>query len=83
MLFAPGLRGMDDIRRLCAAVDKPVNVLAQPGMSMAEIVAAGAQRVSVGGGLTWTAATAMMEAATAIRDRGDFSGLGRRSSLPE
>jgi hypothetical protein len=53
-----------------------VNVLAA-GMSRTEIVEAGARRVSVGGGLTWVAVDAMVGAATAIRERGDFSGLRR------
>jgi 2-methylisocitrate lyase-like PEP mutase family enzyme len=60
-----------------------VNVLARPGLSLAEIVAAGAQRVSVGGSLTWTAVNALAAAATEIRDRGDFSSLGDSSRLRE
>jgi len=75
VLYAPGLRTDDEIRAVCQAVSKPVNVLALPGMSMATIVEAGAQRVSVGGGLTWVAVNAMVSVATEIRDRGDFSGL--------
>jgi 2-methylisocitrate lyase-like PEP mutase family enzyme len=75
VLYAPGLRTGEEIRSVCRAVSKPVNVLALPGMSMAEIVQAGGQRVSVGGGLTWVAVDALVDAATAIRDRGDFSGL--------
>ena len=43
-------------------------VLAVPGLSFADIAEAGAQRVSVGGALTWVAAKAMADAATAIRD---------------
>jgi 2-methylisocitrate lyase-like PEP mutase family enzyme len=76
VLYAPGLRTQDEIRAVCEALSKPVNVLALPGMTMQEIVEGGAQRVSVGGGLTWTAVNAMAAAATAIRDRGDFSSLG-------
>jgi hypothetical protein len=53
-----------------------VNVLAVRDLTFAQIAEAGAQRVSVGGTLTWTAVTAFIEAATAIRDRGDFSGIG-------
>ncbi len=53
-----------------------MNVLARPGLSLAEIVGAGAQRISVGGSLTWTAVEALAAAATEIRDRGDFSSLG-------
>lgn len=76
VLYAPGLSDLEDIRALCGAVSKPVNVLARPTLTFAEIVEAGAQRVSVGGALTWAAVQALMEAATAIRDRGDFSLLG-------
>jgi 2-methylisocitrate lyase-like PEP mutase family enzyme len=75
VLYAPGLRTAGEIRTVCRAVDLPVNVLALPGMSLAEIVEAGAQRVSVGGGLTWVAVDAMVAAATRIRDHSDLGGL--------
>jgi 2-methylisocitrate lyase-like PEP mutase family enzyme len=79
VLYAPGLRTTDEIRAVCEAVSKPVNVLAFGNLSLAEIVAAGAQRVSVGGGLTWVAVSAFTDAARAIRD-GDLSSLG--ASVP-
>ena len=63
VLFAPGLRDADQIRTVCAATSKPVNVLAHAKLTMREIVDAGAQRVSVGGALTWTAVNAMVAAA--------------------
>jgi 2-methylisocitrate lyase-like PEP mutase family enzyme len=75
VLYAPGLREVNEIRSLCTAVSKPVNVLARPNLTMAELVEAGAQRVSVGGALTWTAVTAFAAAAQAVRDDGDFSSL--------
>lgn len=75
VLYAPGLRNGDEIRAVCDATSRPVNVLAHAGLSMAEIVDAGAKRVSVGGGLTWVAVGAMASAATEIRDKGDFSAL--------
>jgi 2-methylisocitrate lyase-like PEP mutase family enzyme len=68
---------------VCAAVSKPVNVLAVPELSFAQVVEAGAQRVSVGGNLTWVAVKAMADAATAIRGRGDFSALAARVPLAE
>lgn len=83
VLYAPGLRSADEIRSVCGAVSKPVNVLALAGLSLDEIIAAGAQRVSVGGGLTWVAARAMANAAEAIRDAGDFSALAARLPLGE
>jgi len=76
VLYAPGLRDADQIRAVCAGVSKPVNVLAHPGLTVAEIIGAGAQRISVGGALTWTAVEAMARAAEQIRDGGDFSSLG-------
>ncbi len=75
VLFAPGLRGGDDIRAVCEAVGKPVNVLAHRGLSMREATEAGAQRISVGGALTWVAVEAMAAVAEQIRESGDFGAL--------
>ena len=83
VLYAPGLRTVEEIRAVCDAVSKPVNVLARPELSMSEIVEAGAQRISVGGALTWTAVNAFADAATKIRDHGDFSALGDGSRLDD
>jgi 2-methylisocitrate lyase-like PEP mutase family enzyme len=81
VLYAPGLRTVEQVRAVCAAVSKPVNVLARPDLTFAELAEAGAQRVSVGGGLAWVAARALAEAASAIRERGDFSALTASSPL--
>ncbi len=81
VVYAPGLRTRGEIRAVCDAVTKPVNVLAVSGMSFAEIAGAGAQRVSVGGGLAWVAVNAMAAAAREIHDRGDFSVLGASPPL--
>ena len=83
VLYAPGLRTAEEIRGVCEAVSAPVNVLALPGLSLAEIVDAGARRVSVGGGLTWVAVKAMADAAAAIRDTGDLSALAARLPLDD
>ncbi|MCV2358940.1 isocitrate lyase/phosphoenolpyruvate mutase family protein [Paucibacter sp. TC2R-5] len=49
MVFVPGLADLDMIRRLCAAVRGPVNLMAMPGAPSApELFAAGARRVSLG-----------------------------------
>ena len=83
VLYAPGLRTAAEIRAVCEAVSKPVNVLARPDLSLAEIAEAGAQRVSVGGALTWVAVGALASAAEAMRERGDFSSLGVRVPISE
>ena len=77
VLYAPRLPGVDEVRAICDAVSKPVNVLARRGQSFDEVVEAGAQRVSVGGQLTWVATAALTAAAERIRD-GDFSVLSAR-----
>jgi len=73
-LYAPGLRTTDEIRAVCDAVGKPVNVLATPRLSVAEIAGAGAQRISVGGRLTWVAVAAMASAAEEML-QGSLAGL--------
>jgi 2-methylisocitrate lyase-like PEP mutase family enzyme len=80
VLYAPGLRNGDEIRAVCEAVSKPVNVLAHAGLSMDVIADAGGTRVSVGGALTWVAVAALAEAADRLRD-GDFSVLKARLPL--
>ena len=72
VLYAPRLPTVDDVRAVCSAVSKPVNVLVRPNLSLAEVVEAGAQRVSTGGLLTWVAVAALTAAAERFRD-GDFS----------
>jgi 2-methylisocitrate lyase-like PEP mutase family enzyme len=83
VLYAPGLRNADEVRTVCSAVSKPVNVLAHAGLTMREIADAGGQRVSVGGGLTWVAIRAMAAAAEQIRDSGDFSVLSGAGPIKE
>jgi 2-methylisocitrate lyase-like PEP mutase family enzyme len=85
VLFAPGLRTAEEIRAICEAVGKPVNVLgsARLGLTLEEIAKAGAQRVSVGGGLTWAAVDAAIAVAERIIDDGDFSGLSTPGRVRE
>ena len=83
VLYAPGLRTVEEIGAVCDAVSKPVNVLARRDLSLSEMVDAGAQRISVGGALTWSAVNSFAAAATEIRAHGDFSYLGDSSQLED
>jgi 2-methylisocitrate lyase-like PEP mutase family enzyme len=83
VLYAPGLRTAAEIRTVCKAISKPVNVLARPGLTVAEIAEAGARRISVGGALAWVAVRAMVTAAERMRDHGDFSALAVPSRIKE
>lgn len=74
VLFAPGLRDIDDIRAVVEAVDRPVNVIAVAGVPpIAELAEAGVSRVSVGGVFAYIAYGALIEAATELRDAGTYS----------
>lgn len=75
VLYAPGLPDLDAIRTVCAAVDKPVNVvmgLSGPRYSAKELAAAGVRRISVGGSLARAALGGVMRAGVEIRDSGTF-----------
>jgi 2-methylisocitrate lyase-like PEP mutase family enzyme len=75
VLYAPGLRTVEEIRAVSDATSRPLNVLARPQLSVAEIAAAGGTRVSVGGSLAFVSVGALVAAAERIRDRGDLSAL--------
>lgn len=81
VLYAPGLRTVDEIRAVRGAVSRPLNVLAFGNLSLRELADAGAQRVSVGGGLAWVAVEAFANAARAMVEDGDLSALGVRLPL--
>jgi 2-methylisocitrate lyase-like PEP mutase family enzyme len=85
VLYAPGLLKVEDIKTLCDSVSKPVNVLAfsRLGLNFDQIAEAGAQRVSVGSGLTWAATDGLIEAAERIIDSGDFSGTATPGRVKE
>jgi 2-methylisocitrate lyase-like PEP mutase family enzyme len=74
VLYAPGLTGLDDIRQVVSSLDRPVNVLARPGVpAVPELAAAGVARVSVGGGFAFAALGALVEAAAELRDAGTYT----------
>ena len=83
VLYAPRLPGADEIRAIRDATSKPLNVLAAPGLSVAESVEAGAQRVSVGGRLAWVAINSMAAAAEELRDGGDLPSLADPTRIIE
>jgi 2-methylisocitrate lyase-like PEP mutase family enzyme len=72
VLYAPGLADIETVRKVCAAVTKPVNVLAVPGMTVAALKDAGAKRISLGSKLTNYAFGAVEKAAREMLDQGSF-----------
>ena len=47
-VFVPGVADPDVLRELARAIDRPLNVLAVPGMSPVDLAALGVRRVSTG-----------------------------------
>ena len=83
VLYAPRLPGVEEIRAIRSATSKPLNVLAGPGVSVAEIIEAGGQRISVGGRLAWVAINSMAAAALQLRDGGEMSSLSDPAEIIE
>jgi 2-methylisocitrate lyase-like PEP mutase family enzyme len=73
VLYAPGLKRLEDIRRVVAEVGRPVNVLAMAGVpSVAELADAGVARISVGGAFAFAAIDAVAQAARELLDDGTY-----------
>jgi 2-methylisocitrate lyase-like PEP mutase family enzyme len=76
VLYAPGLRSIDDIRVVCSSVDRPVNVvmgLVGLAATVDDLAAVGVRRVSIGGSFARAALGALVRAAIEVRDCGTFS----------
>jgi 2-methylisocitrate lyase-like PEP mutase family enzyme len=76
VLYAPGLTQPEDIRKVCASVSKPVNVLmglkGAPRLTLKELGELGARRISIGSGFSRAALTAFLHAAREVIDDGTF-----------
>ena len=74
VLYAPLLPDIAAIKTVCAAVSKPVNVLAgRPLLSVAELAQAGVKRVSIGGLLALGALGGLLRAAREVKEHGTFT----------
>jgi 2-methylisocitrate lyase-like PEP mutase family enzyme len=80
VLYAPVLPDLAAVREVCRAVDRPVNVLASPAFTVAELAEAGVARISLGSALSRAALGAVSLAAREILESGTF-GFSR-SALP-
>jgi 2-methylisocitrate lyase-like PEP mutase family enzyme len=73
VLYAPGLAEKNEISAVVSSLDRPVNVLAASGLTLAEMSALGVKRISVGSGLTRAALGAFLRAAREMKERGTFT----------
>ena len=78
VLFAPGLADLDMIKTVTSSLTRPVNVLITLPLSkltITELAAAGAKRISLDAGLSRAAFGAVMRAAREITGHGSFTFL--------
>jgi len=81
VLFAPGLRTLEQIGAVVEAVPLPLNVLMLAGCPpVRELAAAGVARVSVGGAFAFAALAAAAEAARELLEDGTAGYLERTSA---
>ena len=80
VLFAPGLPDLAAVRRVCASVSKPVNVIGSvPGgkFTVAALAEAGAKRISLAASLYRAAMTGLLDASREVKAHGTFSFADR------
>ncbi|HUN44096.1 MAG TPA: isocitrate lyase/phosphoenolpyruvate mutase family protein [Acetobacteraceae bacterium] len=78
VLYAPGLRNLDEVRQVVRAVKRPVNVVTgwlDPDITLAQLGEAGAKRISVGGALSRLALASFVNAARAMHEHGSFAWM--------
>jgi len=74
VLYAPGLKTLDEVRMVTKAVGKPVNINMSgvPHATVAQIAAAGGKRISTGGALARAAIGALVHAGREMQEQGSF-----------
>ena len=84
VLYAPGITTAEQIRAVVSSVDRPVNVLALPGVPpVSELAELGVARISVGSGFALAALGELVEAGQELLERGTYdfwqrAGAGRQ-----
>jgi 2-methylisocitrate lyase-like PEP mutase family enzyme len=86
VLMAPGLPDLAAVKAVCGAVKKPVNFMAGikgRSFSVPELTAAGVKRISLATSLYRAAMTALVSAATEVKDKGSFGFIDTSLPTPE
>jgi len=73
VLYAPGITTAEQIRAVVTSVDRPVNVLALPGVPpVSELAELGVARISVGSGFALAALGELVEAGRELLEQGSY-----------
>ncbi|XRQ04738.1 isocitrate lyase/PEP mutase family protein [Actinomadura welshii] len=86
VLYAPGLRTLEQMRTVVTSVDRPVNVVmgfADPSITLDQLGEIGVRRVSIGGALSRLALRAFVDGAREMREGrfGFVAGIAPMSDL--
>jgi len=81
VVYAPGVKSLDQLKTVTSVLNKPFNVLASlmPGTNVAEFTECGANRISLGGALSLSAIDPVQRAAMEMQRNGTFDWLGGRA----
>ncbi len=85
VLYAPGLRTLDQMRAVVSSVGRPVNVVmgfAEPSITLEQLAEIGVRRVSIGGALSRLALRSFLEGARQMR-AGRFGFITEMASISE
>jgi 2-methylisocitrate lyase-like PEP mutase family enzyme len=86
VLYAPGLKTLEDIRTVVQVVDRPVNILlggATEQHTVAQMEALGVKRISLGAAFTNAAFSAFLRAAKEVANEGTFTFLNEATGAVE
>lgn len=86
VLYAPGLRNLEEVRAVVRAVTRPINVVTgwlDPDLTLAELGEAGAKRISVGGALSRLALATFAKAARTMQEQGSFAWMREMIGIAE
>lgn len=84
MLYAPGLKTLEQVRTVVGALSKPVNVLittmSEPNVTVADLAAAGVRRISIGGAMAKVAYGSLLKGGQEMLELGSFAWLTQLST---
>ncbi len=85
VLYAPGIKDLEQLQQVCDAIDKPFNVLAPfiKNCTVQQLSASGATRISVGGALSRATVKPLLDAGNEMLTNGSFNWVGALASGKE
>jgi 2-methylisocitrate lyase-like PEP mutase family enzyme len=86
VLYAPGLRNIEEVRHVVRSVNRPFNVVTgwlDPDITLAQLADAGAKRISVGGALSRLVLATFTNTVRVMHDEGSFAWMRQMLGIGE